>query len=218
MEDVNNWIGRSMYAGDSNSHLVAQRAAHLPPRHHPGGNRRQLHRRSGSRRRSARTARARSDSRPAAGPSTPPPAARPPAPPSSTPRTGEIATVRGNGATLNGTALVLPGTATNGNQTAANISAYLDLPNGIVSSRPEPHLRSLGHSAFLEKLAAHLRFRKLPRSPAAPARLPGKSSTATPHPAASLRMTTCSSPSTTAAPSAPTGSQRKLDGGGGNRL
>ncbi|MEY4243226.1 MAG: hypothetical protein RLZZ245_811, partial [Verrucomicrobiota bacterium] len=47
---------------------------------------------------------------------------------------GEIATLRGNGGNLSGTALVLPGT-TNGNQNAATISAYLDLPNGILSSK-----------------------------------------------------------------------------------
>src|SRR5579862_2036770 len=42
--------------------------------------------------------------------------------------------VRGNGATLSGTTVILPG-GTNGNQTAANIAAYLDLPNGIISSK-----------------------------------------------------------------------------------
>jgi glucose/arabinose dehydrogenase len=44
------------------------------------------------------------------------------------------ATVRGNGATFTGTALTLPG-STNGNQSPSNISAYVDLPNGIISSR-----------------------------------------------------------------------------------
>lgn len=48
---------------------------------------------------------------------------------------GAIAVVRGTGATLTGTAITLPG-ITDGNQTAANISAYIDLPNGIVSSKP----------------------------------------------------------------------------------
>jgi uncharacterized repeat protein (TIGR03806 family) len=38
-------------------------------------------------------------------------------------------------ASLSGTGLTLPG-ATTGNQTAANLSAYLDLPNGLVSSKP----------------------------------------------------------------------------------
>ncbi|MEQ1859282.1 MAG: LamG-like jellyroll fold domain-containing protein [Chthoniobacteraceae bacterium] len=46
----------------------------------------------------------------------------------------EIAYVRGNGSTFTGTQLTLTGT-TNGNQTAANISGYVDLPNGIVSSK-----------------------------------------------------------------------------------
>ncbi|WP_166443005.1 LamG-like jellyroll fold domain-containing protein [Phragmitibacter flavus] len=48
---------------------------------------------------------------------------------------GTPAIVRGHGATLNGAKITLPG-GTNGNQTAANISAYLDLPNGILSSKP----------------------------------------------------------------------------------
>lgn len=43
-------------------------------------------------------------------------------------------TVVGNGATINGTTITLPGT-TNGNQSPASLSAYLDLPNGIVSSK-----------------------------------------------------------------------------------
>jgi uncharacterized repeat protein (TIGR03806 family) len=47
---------------------------------------------------------------------------------------GATATVRGNGATLDGAALTLPGTTT-GNASAANISAYVDLPNGILSSK-----------------------------------------------------------------------------------
>ena len=42
--------------------------------------------------------------------------------------------VRGGGATFSGTALTIPGT-TNGNQTPAAISAYVDLPNGIISSK-----------------------------------------------------------------------------------
>jgi len=43
-------------------------------------------------------------------------------------------TVRGNGATLNGSRIVLPGTTTGAFADSA-ISAYLDLPNGIVSSK-----------------------------------------------------------------------------------
>ena len=50
-------------------------------------------------------------------------------------RNGLVATLRGNGATLTGTSLRLPGT-TDGNQTAATISAYLDLPNGLISAQP----------------------------------------------------------------------------------
>ncbi len=45
-----------------------------------------------------------------------------------------VATLRGIGGTLSGSSIVLPGTTT-GNATAAAISAYVDLPNGIVSSK-----------------------------------------------------------------------------------
>lgn len=49
---------------------------------------------------------------------------------------GEPAVVRGKGATLNGTALVLPGTTTGKfNDTA--ISAYVNLPNGLISSKTD---------------------------------------------------------------------------------
>ena len=48
---------------------------------------------------------------------------------------GSVATLRGIGATLSGTTLVLPGTTT-GSKTAATISAYVDLPNGLFSSKP----------------------------------------------------------------------------------
>ncbi|MEK7950293.1 PQQ-dependent sugar dehydrogenase [Luteolibacter soli] len=44
------------------------------------------------------------------------------------------ATIVGAGAVRNGTVVTLPGTS-NGNVAAATISAYLDLPNGIVSSK-----------------------------------------------------------------------------------
>ena len=47
---------------------------------------------------------------------------------------GMAMTVRGLGATLNGARVVLPGTTTSANPNAT-ISAYLDLPNGIVSSK-----------------------------------------------------------------------------------
>ncbi|MEO5713232.1 MAG: LamG-like jellyroll fold domain-containing protein [Luteolibacter sp.] len=134
MSDVNNWIGRSQYAGDSNSNLSlnelrfynrAITAAEVTASYSAGPD-------------------------PTSGPPEPPVPAPNPLNrwsfnnPSGTAATGTaftdsasgvIATLRGNGATLSGTALVLPGT-TNGNQTAAAISAYLDLPNGIISSKP----------------------------------------------------------------------------------
>ena len=44
------------------------------------------------------------------------------------------ATIVGTGAVRNGTVVTLPGTS-NGNASASAISAYLDLPNGIVSSK-----------------------------------------------------------------------------------
>jgi glucose/arabinose dehydrogenase/mono/diheme cytochrome c family protein len=47
---------------------------------------------------------------------------------------GVVATVRGNGATLTGTSILLPGTTT-GAESNANISAFLDLPNGMISSK-----------------------------------------------------------------------------------
>jgi uncharacterized repeat protein (TIGR03806 family) len=134
MEDVNNWIGRSMYSGDSNSHLAlnelriynrAITAAEVQASYVVGPD-----------------------------PNSGPPEPLPPVPvpenrwdfnaaagsaPAGTTFTdtgsGEIATVRGNDATTTGTSLLLPGTTT-GNQAAAAISAYLDLPNGFVSSRP----------------------------------------------------------------------------------
>jgi len=48
---------------------------------------------------------------------------------------GLAAAVRGIGATVTGTSLILPGTTT-GNQSASTISAYLDLPNGIIHTKP----------------------------------------------------------------------------------
>lgn len=135
MEDVNNWIGRSMYTGDSNSHLSLDEL--------------RIYRRVVTPAEILASYAAGPD--PAIGPPEPPvPSPMPSrrwsfdAPAGSAPAgmdfldtaVGEIATVRGNGATTNGTELVLPATATTGNQTAANISAYLDLPNGIISSRP----------------------------------------------------------------------------------
>ncbi|GAA5481029.1 PQQ-dependent sugar dehydrogenase [Haloferula sargassicola] len=49
--------------------------------------------------------------------------------------TGEAAVVRGVGGQLDGSDLVLPGT-TNGRQPPSSISAYLDLPNGLLSANP----------------------------------------------------------------------------------
>jgi uncharacterized repeat protein (TIGR03806 family) len=136
IQDVNNWIGRSMYSGDSNSHMSL--------------NELRIYRRAITPVEIAASLAAGPD--PATGPAEPP--APPPvperrwtfdtaaggAPAGSTfldTATGEIATVQGNGATLTGTQLLLPAAATNGNQTAAAISAYLDLPDGIISSRPD---------------------------------------------------------------------------------
>ena len=135
MEDVNNWIGRSMYAGDSNANMSLDEL--------------RIYRRVITPAEILASYTAGPDL--TVGPPEPPVPAPVPsrrwtfdtvsgsAPAGTTfldSATGEIATVRGNGATLNGTELILPGTATTGNQTAANISAYLDLPDGIVSSRP----------------------------------------------------------------------------------
>ncbi len=134
MEDVNNWIGRSLYSGDSNSNFTL--------------NELRLYRRALSAGQVVASYTAGAD--PGAGA----PEALPPAPPpdnrwsfnaaSGAAASGtalvdtsarETITVRGTGATFSGTAIVLPGT-TNGNQTAAAISAYLDLRNGFVSEHP----------------------------------------------------------------------------------
>ncbi len=148
MEDVNNWIGRSMYGGDSNAHLSLNELRIY---------------------RHALTAAEVLASK-VAGPDTavgpPEPLVDAPIPsrhwdfnttagnaPAGTTFTdtavGEIATVRGNNAALTGTQLTLPAAATTGNQTAAAISAYLDLPNGIVSARP-----SLSFEAWLTPLSS----------------------------------------------------------------
>ena len=47
---------------------------------------------------------------------------------------GLPAVIRGNGARFNGTALIFNSNGI-GNATVANISAYLDLPNGILSAK-----------------------------------------------------------------------------------
>ncbi|WP_367873990.1 LamG-like jellyroll fold domain-containing protein [Luteolibacter sp. Populi] len=143
MEDVNNWIGRSMYSGDSNAHLSLDEL--------------RIYRRVISQEEVLASYEAGPD--PAVGPPEPPAPAPIPShrwtfdsPTGSAPAgtqfldvaTGEVATVRGNNATLTGTQLTLPATATTGNQTAADISAYLELPDGIVSARP-----SLSFEAWL---------------------------------------------------------------------
>ena len=65
--------------------------------------------------------------------------------------TGLPAVLRGQGATFTGSALALPG-STNGNQSPANISAYVDLPNGLVSARTDLTLEiwatPLGYQTF----------------------------------------------------------------------
>ena len=136
MEDVNNWIGRSMYSGDSNAHMALNELRIYRRAITPG----------------EITASFTAGPDPSVGPPEPPVPAPIPsrrwsfdtaadnAPAGTTfldVATSEVATVQGNGATLTGTQLVLPSSATTGNQTAANISAYLDLPNGIISSRPD---------------------------------------------------------------------------------
>lgn len=133
MEDVNNWIGRSLYTADSNSHLALDEL--------------RIYRRALTPAQILASRDAGPD--PSAGPPEPLPpapvpalrwtfdrAAGPAAAGTSLADTSglETATVRGNGAAFDGTALILPGTS-NGNQAAANLSAYLDLRNGLVSTQ-----------------------------------------------------------------------------------
>ncbi len=134
MQDVNNWIGRSQYSGDSCSHLAL--------------NELRVYRRAITAGEIAASHAAGPD--PNSGPPEPPVPAPPPVhrwsfdgaagpldrgTPFTDSATGEVAILRGNGGSLDGSALVLPGT-TNGNQDEESISAYLDLPDGIVSSKP----------------------------------------------------------------------------------
>lgn len=134
MEDVNNWIGRSLYTADNNSHLAL--------------NELRIYRRALSPAQILASRDAGPD--PASGPAEPLPPVPVPAHrwtfdrAAGTAAAGttltdtsglETATVRGAGATFDGTALILPGT-TNGNQTATAISAYLDLRNGLISAHP----------------------------------------------------------------------------------
>ena len=147
MEDVNNWIGRSQYSGDSCSNVSL--------------NELRIYRRAITAGEVLASYAAGPD--PNAGEPEPPVPA--PAPlhrwsfggvaggidsgtAFSDSATGEIATLRGNGATLDGSALILPGT-TNGNQTEGNISAYVDLPNGIFSAR-----KSFSMEAWLTPLSS----------------------------------------------------------------
>ncbi|MES2924808.1 MAG: LamG-like jellyroll fold domain-containing protein [Verrucomicrobiota bacterium] len=148
MEDVNNWIGRSMYTGDSNANLSLDEL--------------RIYRRVITPAEIISSYSAGPD--PTVGPPEPPVIAPIPSrrwtfntavenAPAGTEilddATGEIATVLGNGATLNGTELVLPAATAAGNQTAATITGYLDLPDGIVSSRP-----SLTFEAWLTPLSS----------------------------------------------------------------
>ncbi|BCU77168.1 LamG-like jellyroll fold domain-containing protein [Luteolibacter sp. LG18] len=134
MQDVNNWIGRSQYTGDSNSNLAL--------------NELRIYNRAISASEILASYNAGAD--PSTGPPEPPVAAPVPVnrwdfngangnvasgTPFAAAGKGTVATLRGNGATLSNGQIVLPGTTT-GNQTAANISAYLDLPNGLISSNP----------------------------------------------------------------------------------
>lgn len=134
MEDVNNWIGRSLYTADNNSHLALDEL--------------RIYRRALTPGEVLASYEAGPD--PTSGPPEPLPPAPVPANRWSfnnlsgavasgtvlTDTSGrEAATVRGQGATFSGTALVLPGT-TNGNQTAAAISAYVDLRDGLISEHP----------------------------------------------------------------------------------
>lgn len=132
MEDVNNWIGRSMYTGDSNSHLALNELRIYRQALTVGQIQTSL----------------------AAGPD---PSSGPPEPPAPAPipvrlwdfnvaagsivsdtdfldaAFGEVLTTRGNGATADGNRVILPG-GSNGGADAASISAYLELPNGFISS------------------------------------------------------------------------------------
>jgi uncharacterized repeat protein (TIGR03806 family) len=147
MQDVNNWIGRSQYSGDSCSNLAL--------------NELRIYRRAVTPGEVLASYTAGPD--PDSGPAEPPVPAPPPlhrwsfdGPAGAVAAgslfvdsaTNEIATLRGNGATLDGTAIILPGT-TDGNQTEEDISAYLDLPNGIFSSA-----KSFSMEAWLTPLSS----------------------------------------------------------------
>jgi uncharacterized repeat protein (TIGR03806 family) len=136
IEDVNNWLGRSQYSGDSTTNASYDEVRISDHAFSPAE--------------VVASRNAGPDALPA-----PLPTPGPLAPPKPVNRWsfntasgavasgttfpdsigGAIATVRGIGATSSGAAITLPGTTT-GNQSAATISAYIDLPNGIVSSKP----------------------------------------------------------------------------------
>ncbi len=140
MEDVNNWIGRSMYSGDSNAHMAL--------------NELRIHRSALSPAQIISSMNAGAD--PSSGPPEPPTPAPIPirlwdfntAPGPAAAGTvfndassdGEEATVRGNNAELTGTELLIGDDGSGGRQTTGgaqsgdNISAYLELPNGFISS------------------------------------------------------------------------------------
>ena len=63
------------------------------------------------------------------------------------------AAVVGINASFNGASLVLPGDTT-GNQSPANISAYVDLPNGLDFHQDQLHRGNLGDAGFDQELAA----------------------------------------------------------------
>lgn len=149
MEDVNNWIGRSMYGGDSNSHMsldefrVYRRALSFPEV----------------------LASRNAGPDPDSGPPEPPAPAPVPvhrwtfnSAPGNAPdgtlflADGEdaTATLRGERATLDGNHLVLPQSPTDSGTDGGSISAYLDLPNGFVSSHP-----SLSFEAWITPLSSN---------------------------------------------------------------
>ena len=50
---------------------------------------------------------------------------------------GALATAVGTGASTSGTAVTLPGSSGNSNLAANAITAYLDLPNGLISAKSD---------------------------------------------------------------------------------
>jgi glucose/arabinose dehydrogenase len=118
IEDVNNWLGRSQSTADSNANVSynevrvydhALKSPELATHFHDGPETGLTHRWSFGQTGPSENGTVLKDS-----------------------ISDAPAVIRGQGATLNGTAIVLPGTTT-GNQTQTNVSAYVDLPNGIIS-------------------------------------------------------------------------------------